>query len=143
MLAPYVIGILLALGVSVFAAMIRLDGDRAFYPTVLIVVAAYYILFSVIGGTTSTIIVESAIAAAFLVMATMGFKRTLWLVVAGLVAHGVFDLFHGLVVSNPGVPVWWPAFCLSYDLTAAACLAWMLLRRPRAIDPGAAPAPRG
>lgn len=138
MLAPYVTGILLALAVSVFAATIRLDGDRAFYPTVLIVVAAYYILFSAIGGTRSTIVVECAIAAVFLAAATLGFKRSLWLVAAGLAAHGVFDLFHGFVVTNPGMPAWWPAFCSSYDVTAAAFLAWTLRRRQRATESGAA-----
>jgi len=38
----------------------------------------------------------------------------------------VFDLVHGRVISNPGVPAWWPAFCLTYDITAAAYLAWLI-----------------
>jgi len=33
------------------------------------------------------------------------------------------------LLSNPGVPGWWPAFCLAYDVTAAAYLAWLLKRR--------------
>jgi hypothetical protein len=41
-------------------------------------------------------------------------------------AVGVFDLVHAAVISNPGVPGWWPAFCLTYDVTAAAYLAWLL-----------------
>jgi hypothetical protein len=28
-------------------------------------------------------------------------------------AHGGFDLVHGHLISNPGVPVWWPPFCLA------------------------------
>jgi len=40
----------------------------------------------------------------------------------------VFDVLHGLVVANPGVPPWWPGFCLTYDVGAAAFLAWLLLR---------------
>jgi hypothetical protein len=27
------------------------------------------------------------------------------------------------------VPRWWPEFCLAYDVTAAAYLAWLLKRR--------------
>jgi hypothetical protein len=42
--------------------------------------------------------------------------------------------FHGHLVNNPGVPTWWPAFCLTYDITAAAFLAW-LLKRPHRIAP--------
>ena len=36
----YVIGIVLALTVSTYATALRLDGDRALYPTVLIVITA-------------------------------------------------------------------------------------------------------
>lgn len=142
MFAPYMIGAVLSLAVGCFATMIRLDGDRAFYPTVLIVVASYYLLFAVIGGSSSTIIAESAMAAAFLFAATWGFRRNLWLVVAALAAHGVFDGLHGFVIANPGVPVWWPAFCLSYDLTAASFLAWTLLRDPHKRAPHIAAIPR-
>jgi hypothetical protein len=38
----------------------------------------------------------------------------------------VFALVHGTVISNSGVPGWWPAFCLTYDVTAAGYLAWLL-----------------
>jgi len=33
---------------------------------------------------------------------------------------------HGQLIADPGVPVWWPAFCASYDITAAAWLAGLL-----------------
>ena len=29
------------------------------------------------------------------------------------------------MISNPGVPSFWPAFCLAYDVAAAAYLAWL------------------
>jgi hypothetical protein len=40
----------------------------------------------------------------------------------------VLDFFHARLVANPGVPVWWPAFCLTYDVAAAGYLAWRLTR---------------
>jgi hypothetical protein len=46
--------------------------------------------------------------------------------VAALAAHSVFDLVHGGIISNPGVPAWWPEFCLTYDLAAAGYMAWLL-----------------
>ncbi|MDP3857971.1 MAG: hypothetical protein Q8Q73_09455 [Stagnimonas sp.] len=75
------------------------------------------------------LMVESLVAAAFLGAAIAAFRSTLWIVVAAPTAHGVFDLAHGRFVANPGVPVWWPAFCLAYDVAAAAYLAWLLLNR--------------
>ena len=124
----YAIGIVLALIVSGFARATGLDRDRALYPTMAIVIASYYELFAVMGGSTHALVVESVVMTAFVVVAVLGFKFSLWLVVACLAAHGVFDVFHGLVVTNPGVPQWWPAFCLTYDIGAAGFLAWLLMR---------------
>jgi len=122
----YLSGIVLALAVSLSATFVGLDKDRAFYPTVLAVIASYYDLFAVMGESVSALIVESLAMAVFFVATAIGYRRNLWLVVAALFAHGIFDFFHGHIISNPGVPMWWPMFCLAYDVTAAAYLAWLL-----------------
>jgi hypothetical protein len=122
----YVIGISLAIVVSLFAATARFDRDRAFYPTVTIVVASYYVLFAVMGGTAQTLMIECGFMTAFLLAAVVGFKFNLWIVAAALVGHGVFDFFHGHIVTSAGMPPWWPAFCGAYDVAAGACLAWLL-----------------
>jgi hypothetical protein len=62
-------------------------------------------------------------------VAVAGFKKNLWLIVAGLAGHAVFDFFHHLFIQNPGVPVWWPGFCLSFDVLAGGFLAMLLMRR--------------
>ncbi len=123
---PAVIGTLAALAVGVFATVSRLDRDRAFYPTVTIVIATYYVLFAILGGSTRALVLELLLAGAFAAAATLGFRRSLWLVAIALAAHGVFDFVHGAIVSNPGVPTWWPAWCLTYDVVAAVYLAWLL-----------------
>jgi hypothetical protein len=120
------VGVLLAFAVGLFATSIGLDRDRAFYPTVTIVVASYYALFAVMGASTNALMLESVVGALFLAAAVAGFRSSLWIVVLALAAHGVFDLAHSRIISNPGVPAWWPAFCLTYDVTAAAYLAWLL-----------------
>jgi len=121
------IGVGLAISVSLLARIAGSDRDRAFYPTVMIVIASYYGLFAVMGGSMPALGMESLAIAAFLLVTILGFKLNLWLVVGTLFAHGVFDVFHGCFVTNPGVPVWWPKFCLTYDITAAGYLAWLLL----------------
>jgi hypothetical protein len=78
------------------------------------------------GGSTQSLLHEAIPIAAFVAASIAGFKRSLWLVVAALAAHGIFDFFHGKVIANPGVPTWWPDFCLAYDVVAAAYLAWLL-----------------
>jgi hypothetical protein len=86
------------------------------------------VVFAVMGSSGHPLVVETLVMTGFLLVALIGFKKSLWLVVAALAAHGVFDFFHDRVVVNPGVPAWWPAFCLTYDITAAAFLAWLLQR---------------
>jgi hypothetical protein len=51
------------------------------------------------------------------------------LIVAALAGHGVFDFFHHLFIHNPGVPLWWPGFCLSFDILASIFLTMLLVRR--------------
>ena len=126
----YLIGIFMALAVGVLATVVGFDRDRAFYPTVMIVIASYYVLFAVSGGAIQIIIIEAAIMAIFAGLAIAGFKRSLWLVVAALAAHGVFDWLLAPQIANPGVPPWWPQFCLAYDVVAAAYLAYRLKRVP-------------
>ena len=120
------VGVLLALIVSGMATVVGLDRDRALYPVAMIVIASLYALFAVMGGSTQVLIIESVVGAAFVGFALAGFKSTLWLVVAALAAHGVFDFGHPYFYANSGVPVWWPSFCFAYDVVAAAYLAWLL-----------------
>lgn len=129
----YLIGVIAATAVGLFGTVVGFDKERGFYPVVLIVIAALYLLFAVIAGSTRSLIAECVPALVFVVMATLGYrKQAPWLVVAGLALHGVFDYFHPAVIANPGVPVWWPGWCLSYDVAAAAYLAALILVRGKA-----------
>ncbi len=125
---PAAWGIGLAVAVAVMARLVGFDRDRAFYPLVLIVVASYYGLFAVLGGSRSELIAELPAFALFAAAAIVGFRTSLWIVVAGLAMHGVFDFFHHALIANRGLPSWWPSFCMWYDLAAAACLAVILKR---------------
>jgi hypothetical protein len=120
------LGVLLAFAAGLLGRYARLDRDRAFYPVVLIMIGSYYALFAVIGSSAHTLLLESLVGAMFLGIAVAGFRWSLWMVVVALAAHGLFDLTHDSFVANAGVPRWWPHFCLTYDLTAAAYLAFLL-----------------
>jgi hypothetical protein len=123
---PYAIGLVLSLTVALFANRSGFDRDRAFYSTVLIVVASYYVLFATMGASLSTVLLETLLAAGFVVAAVIGFKSNMWIVAFGLAGHGVFDALHGYILTNPGMPVWWPAFCGTYDVGAGVVLAWII-----------------
>ena len=126
----YLIGVVLAAATCVLFGMLAgFDRERVFYPMMLAPIATYYILFAAMGSSTPALIAESLVASIFLMVAVVGCKTNLWFVVAALAGHGVFDSFHHLVIQNPGVPVWWPAFCGSFDVLAGGFLALLLARR--------------
>jgi hypothetical protein len=128
LMLPYVVGLVLSIAVAVFARSVGFDRDRAFYPAVLIVVASYYVLFAAMIGSVETVLFESVLMALFVIAAVAGFKGSPWIIVGGLAAHGVQDAVHGHFIANAGVPAWWPAWCLAYDVGAAGALAWLLTR---------------
>ncbi len=126
----YAIGIVAATAVGLFGTLIGFDKERGFYPVVLIVIAILYLLFAVMAKSTGSLVAETIPALMFVTMAVLGFRKNApWIVVAGLALHGVFDFFHHAVIVNPGVPTWWPGWCLSYDVVAAAYLAALIVIR--------------
>jgi hypothetical protein len=126
----YAIGAGLGVIIGLATTWIGMDRDRALYPAALIVIAAYYDLFAVMGGSTQALVAELAAGLIFVALAVAGFRYTLWLTAAGIAGHGIFDLFHDLVIQNAGVPVFWRGFCSSIDIVLGLYLALLLsLRR--------------
>lgn len=123
------IGAALALAVGLAASALGFDRDRAFYPTVMIVIASYYLLFAVQAGAYTALLYEALAALPFVLLSVLAFRRAPGLLILALLGHGLFDFLRGDHLANPGVPGWWPAFCLGYDLLAGLYLALLLRRR--------------
>ena len=90
----------------------------------LTLIAAVYVGFGVADGRPTVIAVETGVASAFVVIAAVGVTGPAWLIVGGLAAHGVKDLWQhrtGFVANTR----WWPSFCAVVDLVAATAIALM------------------
>ncbi|MEP6473976.1 MAG: hypothetical protein ABJC74_09655, partial [Gemmatimonadota bacterium] len=120
------VGVVLALGFGLLATRTGLDRARFLYPAVMAVIAVLYAGFAIAGGSVHALALESIGAIVFLLASIAGFRWSLWIIVAALIGHGLFDLVHPTLISNPGVPVWWPGFCGAYDVAAGLYLAWLL-----------------
>jgi hypothetical protein len=127
---PYVVGILLAVAVALLGRVTRFDNDRSFYATILVIVASYYVLFAIIGHSTDALVGETAIATVFVVVALFGALRFPLLVGIGIAVHGLFDLVHHVIIQNPGLPPWWPAFCMSIDIILGLWVIGLSRSRP-------------
>ena len=91
------------------------------YALGLIVIASIYIGFAVSDGRPKIIAVESGVAFTFVAIGAAAVTGTPWLLVAGLVGHGLKDLWQHRTqfVRNTR---WWPPFCMVVDFTVAAIL---------------------
>ena len=128
-----IVGGMLALVVAGIAAGLGLSRDKAWYALLVMVVASYYPLFALVGQMPAALWPEALVVVVFIGAAVLGFRWSSWLLVLALAAHGVFDAVHARLIHNPGVPPWWPGFCLAFDGVAAlclgVCLAMPVLRR--------------
>jgi hypothetical protein len=92
------------------------------YALGLALIASVYIGFAVADGRPVVIAVESSLASAFVIVAAVAVTGSPWLLVLGLTAHGLKDLWQHRrqFVANTR---WWPPFCLVVDFVAAAAIA--------------------
>jgi hypothetical protein len=81
------------------------------------------------GASGRALVLEIVVASGFLLLAVLGYRKSLWLIAVALVGHGVFDVVHHSLIENPGVPRWWPGFCLVFDVILGGLLAVRLMRR--------------
>lgn len=90
------------------------------------IIASVYVGFAVADGRRTIIAVEISVAFAFVVLALGAIGTSPWLVVVGLVGHGLKDLWQqrSHFVANTR---WWPPFCLVVDFVCAGAIAVFLL----------------
>ena len=92
----------------------------------LAMIASVYVGFAVADGRRVVIVVEVMVTFAFVVCATVGMAWFPWLIVIGLVAHGLKDLWQHRTQFVAHTR-WWPPFCFVVDVVAAALTAALLM----------------
>jgi hypothetical protein len=91
------------------------------YAVTVAAIATIYIGFAVADGRVRVLVAEVGVATGFIVLAAIalgGPRGAMWLNVAGLVGHGLKDLWQHRThfVRNTR---WWPPFCATVDLVEA------------------------
>ena len=96
------------------------------YALELTAIAAIYVGFAVADGQRHVVAVEVTVAVLFVVVAGVALPVSLGLVVAGLVGHGLKDLWQHRTGFVAGTR-WWPPFCAAVDFVAAVLVALALV----------------
>lgn len=92
------------------------------YALSLPLIAAVYIGFAVADGRRHVLAIEAAVASTFVVVAAAAATGAPWLIVAGLIGHGLKDMWQHRTGFVTGTR-WWPPFCAAVDFVAAGLIA--------------------
>lgn len=121
-LPGFALGLFLA-GAAVLAAR-RFGWEPRVYALSLPALPAVYALFALSVGEVGLAGAELLWGLPYLVLGALAWRRPLApsLVAALWLIHAPYDVFHHLLVDNPGVWAIYPSLCAAYDLvmTAAA-----------------------
>lgn len=118
-----------AVGVLTIFLARTIHGERWVYSIGLISLPSLYALFALQAGEHALGAREMLYGAPFL-MAGLAFAivsvRHSAIVVGVLwILHGLYDLLHARLLTNPGVPGWYPVWCCSVDVVIGAYVLWL------------------
>ncbi len=118
----------------VVARLIR--GERWLYSLGLLVLPGLYASFALQAGEQAVGVREMIYGVPFvvagLVFAFVSVRRSAVLVGIFWLLHGLYDLVHSQLITNAGVPVWYPVFCFVVDAVIGSYLLWLSRRVPDA-----------
>ena len=125
-----------AAGILVILAARLIHGQRWVYSLGLLTLPCLYAFFALQAGEQALGAKEMLYGIPFvvagLVFTVMSVRQSAVVVGAFWILHGVYDLAHGRLFTNPGVPVWYPVWCCAVDVVIGAYLLWLSRRVPDA-----------
>ncbi len=130
------VGAVLALAAIRFGRRLQPAREHRFYAVGLIAAAFIYVVFSLRADAYLWLAVEGGGLVLFGSLAYLGLTRSAWFLVAGWLAHVVWDVGLHYGMNTPFVPAPYPGWCLSFDVVIAVYIA---VRRKKWPRPGAAP----
>ena len=125
-----------AVGVLTIVTARFIRGERWLYSLGLLTLPSLYAFFALRAGEQAVGIKEMIYGAPYVVaglaFAFVSVRRSAVVVGVFWLLHGVYDLVHSQLITNIGVPGWYPAFCFVVDAVIGAYLLWLSRRVPDA-----------
>jgi hypothetical protein len=119
--APMLWGVVVGLAQATTPLLFWWLDTATVYALGIIVIASIYVGFAVADGRTKVIAVESGVTLTFVFLAATAITGSPWLLVVGLIGHGLKDLWQHRTqfVANTH---WWPPFCMVVDWVVAVII---------------------
>ena len=125
-----------AVGVLTIVTARLIRGQHWLYSIGLLTLPSLYAFWALRAGEQAVGVNEMIYGIPFyvagLVFAFVSVRQSAVVVGAFWILHGLYDVVHGRLITNPGVPGWYPAFCCLVDLVIGAYVLWLSRRIPDA-----------
>jgi hypothetical protein len=125
-----------AVGVLTILIARFIRGERWLYSLGLLTLPGLYAFFALRAGEQAVAVKEMIYGVPYvvagLVFALVSVRRSALVVGALWLLHGLYDLVHVRLVTNPGVPGWYPVWCFAVDVVVGSYLLWLSRRVPDA-----------
>ena len=125
-----------AVGVLTIVLARVIHGQHWVYAIGLLTLPSLYASFALHAGEQAVGVKEMIYGIPFLigglVFAFASVRHSATVVGALWILHGLYDLAHGQLFTNPGVPAWYPVFCFLVDVVVGAYVLWLSRRIPNA-----------
>jgi len=125
-----------AVGVLTIWVARSIRGERWFYAIGLITLPSLYASFALRAGQPAVAAQEMIYGLPYvvagLVFAWVSVRRSAVVVGTSWLLHGMYDLVHSRLLTNPGVPEGYPIFCFVVDAVVGAYVLWLARRIPDA-----------
>lgn len=125
-----------AAGVLTIVSARVIRGQRWLYSIGLLTLPSLYAFFALQAGQPAAGVKEMMYGIPFvvagLVFAFVSIRQSAVLVGAFWILHGLYDLIHNRLITNAGVPGWYPVWCFSVDVVIGVYLLWLSRRVPDA-----------
>ena len=125
-----------AVGVLTIVLARSIRGQHWVYSIGLLTLPSLYAFFALRIGAPAVAVNEMIYGIPFLVgglfFAMVSVRHSAIVVGALWILHGLYDLIHSRLITNAGVPDWYPVWCFSVDVVIGAYLLWLSRRLPNA-----------
>ncbi len=125
-----------AVGVLTIVLARFIRGERWLYSVGLLALPGLYALFAFQAGELDIVVTEMIYGIPYvvagLVFALVGVRQSAIVVGVFWLLHGLYDVVHSQLITNPGVPDGYPVFCFVVDVVIGAYLLWLSRRVPDA-----------
>jgi Family of unknown function (DUF6010) len=123
---PIGIGLVLGLVTLGFTSILPTAMAFDFFAVLLAIIAAIYVGFAIADGRDGIKWIEISTAVIFIIVALLGLWISPWILIAGYLAHGLWDWLHHAQHIQTDVQNWYPPFCAVYDVVVGLGLLFWI-----------------